>query len=329
MCTAATYKPDEFYFGRNLDYEFSYGESIAIMPRSYAIKLRCGETISKHYAMLGMAHIRDDFPLYYDAANEAGLCIAGLNFVGNAFYQKKPSNRKWIATFELIPLLLAKCRSIREAKELIGTLTLTDEAFAPDMPPSPLHWMIADKNDCIVLEATRDGVKLYEDPVGVLTNNPPFPTQLLMLNSFANLSPKPPINRSGLPLSQYSRGMGAIGLPGDLSSASRFARAAFTLANSKLPENPSEKQKVAQFFHILGSVEQQRGCCELDNSSLEYTIYSSCINADRSIYYFRTYFGHQTRAVELNSENLDSNKLISYPLEDDDILKINSKKPSI
>ena len=84
MCTAATYCNGDFYFGRNLDYEFSYGEHVTIMPRNYPIRLHSG-ALDRHHAMIGMAHIQDDYPLYYDAVNEKGLCIAGLNFVGNAF----------------------------------------------------------------------------------------------------------------------------------------------------------------------------------------------------------------------------------------------------
>lgn len=85
MCTAATYCNGDFYFGRNLDYEFSYGEHVTIMPRNYPIRLH-GGALDRHYAMIGMAHIQNDYPLYYDAVNEKGLCIAGLNFVGNAVY---------------------------------------------------------------------------------------------------------------------------------------------------------------------------------------------------------------------------------------------------
>lgn len=72
---------------------------------------------------------------------------------------------------------------------------------------------------------------------------------------------------------------GALGLPGDLSSPSRFVRAAFVRANARAEQ--TEDASVSQFFHILTSVEQQRGCCELDDGQYEITLYSSCCNADR------------------------------------------------
>ena len=111
-------------------------------------------------------------------------------------------------------------------------------------------------------------------------------------------------------LKQYSRGMGALGLPGDLSSASRFARVAFTKLNSKSGDN--ENDSVSQFFHILGSVDQQRGCCEVAEGKYEITIYTSCCNADKGIYYYTTYNCHRINAVDMHKVNLDDSKLFVY-----------------
>ena len=129
-----------------------------------------------------------------------------------------------------------------------------------------------------------------------------------------SLSAKQPQNTfaNRLTLNSYSRGMGAIGLPGDLSSASRFVRAAFTKMNSISGE--SENESVSQFFHILGSVDQQRGCCEVSEGKYEITIYSSCCNAAKGIYYYTTYNNHQISAVDMHRENLDATELIRYPL---------------
>ena len=88
MCTAATYKTKDFYFGRTLDYEFSYGDEIVVTPHNYEFDFRHAGKLEKHYAIIGMAHVAENYPLYYDAVNEAGLGMAGLNFVGNAFYGK-------------------------------------------------------------------------------------------------------------------------------------------------------------------------------------------------------------------------------------------------
>lgn len=314
MCTAATYKTDDFYFGRTLDYESSYGEEIVIMPRNFRLDFLNVGVNENHYAVIGTAHIAGSYPLFYDAVNEKGLCMAGLNFVGNAHYFKNEDGKDNIAQYEFIPWILGKCASTDEAKELISNINITDTPFNEHMPVGQLHWIIADRNSAITVESVSDGIKVYDNPLGVLTNNPPFDEQMFRLNDFMHLSPRQPKNTFSdkLELKAYSRGMGAIGLPGDLSSQSRFVRVAFVKANSV--SAGSENESVSQFFHILGSVDQQRGCCEVADSKYEITIYTSCCNADKGIYYYTTYDNHRISAVDMRKENLDGNTLIAYPM---------------
>lgn len=314
MCTAATYKTKDFYFGRTLDYEFSYGEEIAVTPRNYKFNFRHMGVSEQHYAIIGMVHMGGGYPLYYDAVNEKGLGMAGLNFVGNTVYAKMEEGKDNVASFEFIPWILSKCASVKEARVLLSGLNLVDTPFAEKFPAAPLHWLIADAEEAITVESVQDGLKVYDNPAGVLTNNPPFEQQMFLLNNYMNLSPRQPENNFSdkLPLDKYSRGMGALGLPGDLSSSSRFARVAFTKLNSV--SGDSEEESVSQFFHILGSVEQQRGCCELPNGSYEITIYTSCCNASKGIYYYTTYTNRQITAVDMHHEDLEGTAVVHYPM---------------
>ena len=314
MCTAATYKTNDFYFGRTLDYESSYGEEIVIMPRNFRLDFLSEGICEKHYAVIGTAHIAGGYPLFYDAVNEKGLCMAGLNFVGNAHYFKNKNGKSNIAQYEFIPWILGKCTSTDEAKELISNINITDTPFSEHMPVGQLHWIIADKNSAITVESVSDGIKVYDNPLGVLTNNPPFDEQMFRLNDYMHLSSRQPKNTFSdkLELKAYSRGMGAIGLPGDLSSQSRFVRVAFVKANSV--SGKGETESVSQFFHILGSVDQPRGCCEVADGKYEITIYTSCCNADKGIYYYTTYDNHRISAVDMRKESLNGNELISYPM---------------
>jgi len=315
MCTAATYQTRDFYMGRTLDYEFSYGEEIVITPRRFPIALRHGGVMDTHYAIIGTAHVADGFPLYYDAVNEKGLGMAGLNFVGSAQYAEVVPDRENIAQFEFIPRLLGRCATLAEAREALRTLNLTGTPFSERLPASQLHWLLADKSGAVVIESVADGLKVYDDPAGVLTNNPPFPQQMAALRNYTRLSAsQPPADFCGVPVTLDSRGMGALGLPGDLSSPSRFVRAAFVRANAR--SERTEDANVSQFFHILTSVEQQRGCCELDDGQFEITLYSSCCNADRGIYYYTTYDNRQITGVKLHAADLDSAQLTAYPLAD-------------
>ena len=314
MCTAATYQTKGFYMGRTLDYEFSYGDEITVTPRHYEFQFRHMGSVSSHYAMIGMAHVAGDYPLYYDAMNEKGLGMAGLNFVGNADFQEVDDTRDNVAQFEFIPWILCQCATLEEAKKLLSRMNLVGTPFSPQLPTAQLHWLIADKTGSLTVECMTDGLHIYDNPVGVLTNNPPFDKQLFHLNDFMHLSPKQPENTfsSDLNLQAYSRGMGALGLPGDLSSASRFVRVAFTKSNSR--SGDSENESVSQFFHILGSVDQQRGCCEVADGKYEITLYTSCCSADTGIYYYTTYENHQISGVDMYRENLDGDTLTRYPL---------------
>lgn len=314
MCTAATYKTKDFYFGRTLDYEFSYGEEIVITPRKFPLNFRHMGTQKEHYAIIGMAHVAENTPLYYDAINEKGLGMAGLNFVGNAVYRMPIDGKENVASFEFIPWILGQCATVAEVREFLARINLVGDFFSASLPAAQLHWLLADKDESITIESIRDGLKIYDNPAGVLTNNPPFDQQMLQLNNFMHLSPKAPKNQFSdkLPLFPHSRGMGGLGLPGDLSSQSRFVRVAFVKLNSV--SGDSEAESVSQFFHILGSVDQQRGCCEVDDGKYEYTIYTSCCNASKGIYYYTTYGNHQITGVDMNREQLDGETLISYPM---------------
>ena len=314
MCTAASYMTKDFYFGRTLDYDFSYGDELVLMPRNFPLHFLKQESISSHYAILGMACIMDGTPLYYDAMNEKGVCIAGLNFVGNACYREPVEGRDNIAQFELIPWILSQCANVEEVKVLLDKLNILNTSFHPSLPVVQLHWMIADRKQVITVEAVKEGLMVYDNPVGVLTNNPPFPLQMFNLRNYRHVSAGSTDDTFApdLELPEYSRGLGALGIPGDLSSQSRFVRVAFTKMNSLSDE--SEEESVSQFFHILNSVDQQRGCCRLGDDKYEITIYTSCCNADKGIYYYTTYDNHQITAVNMHREDLDGMEFVRFPL---------------
>ena len=323
MCTAITYTTKDHYFGRNLDLQFSYNETVTITPRNYIFNFRKMGALANHYAIIGMAYVADDYPLYYDATNEKGLSIAGLNFPENADYKPYAENKDNITPFELIPWILGQCTTVTEAEALLKRINLLKENFSDKLPLSPLHWIIADKVDCIVVEQTKEGLKIFGNPIGVLTNSPPFDVQLFNLNNYINLSNEEPENKFSdkISLTPYSRGMGAMGLPGDNSSMSRFVRSGFVKMNSEFPGE--ENNKVNQFFHILYSVHQQRGCVKV-NGKDEITNYAVCANADKGIYYFTTYENFTVHSVSMHKENLDTSNLVCYELYNENkIISVN------
>ena len=319
MCTAVTYQTKDHYFGRTLDLEYAYNEEVVVTPRHFPLAFRTKGRMDSHYAIIGMATVAENYPLYYEAVNEHGLAMAGLNFPGNAHYFEEMPDKDNIAPFEFMPWILGQCKDLADARVLLGRISLCSIHFSAEFPLSPLHWLIADRIGAITVESMTDGLKIHENTVGVLTNNPPFDYHMTHLCDYLNLTHLPPKNRFGsVALVPYSRGMGAMGLPGDLSSASRFIRAAFVKLNSVCAEG--EQESVSQFFHILGSVDQQRGCAQMPDGSFEITLYTSCMNTDKGIYYYTTYDNSCISAVDMHRCDLDSGQLFQYPLAKEQII---------
>jgi len=313
MCTAVTYRTKNHYFGRNMDYEHSYQETITITPRDYVFHFRRLPPMEHHYAMIGMAMVSGGYPLYYDATNEVGLSMAGLNFPHSAVYMPEMANKDNVTPFELIPWLLGSCKAVAEVKAKLINANLVNIPFSQELPLTPLHWIVTDSEYAAVIEQTEAGLQIFDNPVGVLTNEPPFPFHMINLQNYLHVTTEEPVNRfaPSLPLKAYSRGMGAIGLPGDLSSASRFVKAAFTKLNSVSKD--AESASISQVFHILSSVAQQQGCVRI-GQFYEKTIYTSCCNTTKGIYYHTTYENNQISGVRLHGTDLDTEKLVSYPL---------------
>ncbi len=314
MCTALSLNTADHYFGRTLDLDCSYGEEICILPRRYELSYRKMGDMKSHFAIIGMATVVGDAPLLYDAVNEYGLAMAGLNFPGNAYYPPLKEGADNVTPFEFIPWILGQCKTVAEARGLLAKINLVGIPFSENLPLSPLHWMISDKNEGIVVESMKNGLHIHDNPVGVMTNNPPFEYQLFNLNNYRALSAKNGENRFSdkLGLDEYCQGLGAVGMPGDVSSMSRFVRAAFNRANSVCETD--EVASVSQFFHILGSVEMVRGGCLTAGGKWDITVYTSCMNTDKGLYYYTTYGNRQISCVDMHGADLDGDKVSRFPL---------------
>ncbi len=286
-------------FGRTLDLEHTYAEQVVLTPRDFTLGWRHLPPMERHYAMLGMATAAEGFPLYYDAINEHGLAMAGLNFPHSGVYSPEGE----VASFELIPYVLGQCANVEEAKRLLTHIRVGNTSFSSDYPATRLHWMVADATASIVVESTAQGMAVYDNPVGVMTNEPPFPDQRRLWEAFSHLTaneptPTPP---------HLGRGSGSVGLPGDFTSPSRFARAAFAAAHSE-----ADKDAVGQFFHAMATVEVPQGCVRLPDGGRVISHYTSCMDLEQRVYYYRTYGCQRITAVRLTDS--EGNALRTYPL---------------
>jgi choloylglycine hydrolase len=312
MCTAIKF--DERFFGRTLDFEHSFGEELIVTPRD---RMHIGESVNR-YAIMGIGVKNGHTPLYFDGVNEWGLASAALNFPGCAVYHSIGEGKRGVSSAHLISLILGFCRSVSEARDMLGNIFISDEGADKSIPPTLLHWIVADSREAIVVESVSEGLRIYDDPIGVLTNSPDFPYQLTRLSDYPSLTAKNPESTAfDLPL--YSRGMGAIGLPGDFSSTSRFVRAGFVKENT-ITEESDTTGEISRLFHILGAVSVPPGCIVTDEGKAVSTIYTACADLEEPAYYLTTSSCRTIRKISLTDELSQANEISTHPIHRKEII---------
>ena len=313
MCTAVScHFLNKSYFGRNLDYEYSFGENVIIIPRNFIFEFKKESVNACHYAIIGIGIEKDNYPLMFDCMNEYGLAFAGLNFPDNAVYKTFKEGKINLTPYEFPLWILGKYKTVQEIKTVLNNINLLDIPFYDEYPITPLHFIFSDKSESVVCEFTDNGMNIYENKFNILTNNPVFPVMAQEMNKYIGLSAKNPAPDHEKNIKCESNGMGSIGLPGDFSSRSRFVRAVFNLEN--MVKNDNNIDNITQFFHLLDSVYQYEGCVITENGGFEKTLYSSCLDLDSGNLYYTTYRNFQIVCVGLNQKNKNGNKLVCKPL---------------
>lgn len=321
MCTALTLKTKDgqHLFGRNMDIEYNFNQAVHLVPRNFEYKnVATNETNSTKYAVMGMATIIDNHPLFAEAMNEKGLACAGLNFPGFAYHSDNLIDGKNnLPPYDLILWILSNFETIEDLKPELENINLVNRQLNSSTPLPTLHWIVSDKSgNCLVIENTKEKLIIYDNEVGVLTNAPTFNWHTTNLIQYMGLNADQPQNTkwSRLNLSPQSQGLGMFGIPGDFSSASRFIRAAFY--KSSLESSDIEFCGVSEFFHILNNVAMLNGAVKTPEGKYDLTQYTSCMNQDKCIYYYNTYNNNQINAIDMNKEDLNSTEIKIFPYRD-------------
>ena len=302
MCTAVSYKTKDHDFGRNLDLEYSYNEQVVITPKNYRFNFTDNRILDKGYAIIGIATVCENYPLYYDACNEYGLAGAGLNFPYNDLYSNDENSVMLkIAPYEILPAVLRTCKSIAEVKELLTNTIFINKSFNDNFKATNMHYMFADSCSSITVESKNGVVNVYDNTVNVLTNTPTFIEQIENLKQYQNITNEE-TNKT-----LNSKGTGALGLPGDFTSKSRFVRAEFLLRTTVSLGND-----LTEFYNVLSSVAEPKGSVKVNDNKYFYTQYSSCMDLKEKIYYYKTYENSRIYAVRLS--NIDGKDLAAYDL---------------
>ena len=283
MCTAVSIWGKRHLFGRTLDLARTYGEEIVLTPRNFLLS----DDEGAHYAMLGVAHLFWGMPLYYDAVNERGLAAAALRFPLEAVYHKMGEGKQGIPSHALIPYVLSRAATLDEAVSLLQNAVITDEAVDATLPTTPLHWILADKTGAVTVESVCEGLKIYENSVGVLANAPRFPEQLVAMDESK--------------------------IKGDYSSTARFGRAAFYKTHTVIGD--SAEEAAAEFLHLMETVSMPKGAVTTTEGDMPYTQYTACADTKTGTYFYTTYRCRRIRAVSMRGKCLDGKELYTAPLD--------------
>lgn len=317
MCTCISINS---YFGRNMDITHSFNERIIITPRNYIINYKVESPSIVHYAIIGIGNVTNNYPLYADAINEHGLGVAALNFPYFSYYHKQNKDKINLAPYELILYILSNFKNVKEVKEKINLINLVNINFSMNLKNTPLHYMVSDNIESIVIESTKNGINIYNNPFNILTNSPPFSYHKENIKNYLNLHNKDSINviNKSLKLNPISFGLGAFGLPGDYSSTSRFIKGFFI--KSFLDFNKDEYYNIIQFYNCLDSIKMIKGCVYTKHG-YEYTRYTSIYNLSKGILYYKTYDDYRIYSMNLFNNNLNNNELIIYEFNIDSKIK--------
>lgn len=306
-----------------MDLAYYFNQAVMIIPRNYQYQDKVtGNIVTNKRAIIGMGTVIDNHPALADGMNDAGLACAGLNFEGYAYFEQDPVEGKHnIAPYDFIQWVLSNHETVEQVKQGIEHLELVNRPINDKTPVSMLHWMIVDKKgEAIVVEKTKDGISVYDNHLGVIANNPTFDWHMTNLNEYLHVSPTSPKEAKWgeHTLKALGVGAGTLGIPGDFASVSRFVRIAFIRAH--MPKIAGDIQAITQFFHMLDYVKMVKGGVLTDEGLEDFTTYTSCMDQEKGIYYYKTYENHRINAVDMHKEQLEgtSLKIFNY-LTDEDI----------
>jgi len=296
--------------GRTMEFGFDVKSEVMVVPAGTPMtgSLPGGATGIKYttkYGMIGANAL--GFPVIVDGINEQGLFVSDLYFPGYAGYADvTPENAsRAMASYEIGNWLLGNFATVDEVRAHLQDIVLVSTAVEALGGPPPLHFIIRDRSGkSLVIEPLEGKLKVYDDPVGVLTNSPSFDWHLTNLRNYIGLTAQnvPSLQLGGnFTLPQFGQGTGMFGLPGDATPPSRFVRAV-AYSQTALPVSTAA-EAVLQVFHImnsfdipLGSVREKSG----DAIHVDYTVWTSVADLKNDRWYFRTYNDQALRLVDLH-----------------------------
>ncbi len=311
---------------RTMEFAIDIHSDVLMIPRGFA---RTGTTPDgkeglkwkAKYASIGANGV--GLPVLFDGLNEKGLAAGTFYFPTSAGYMPYTAADagKTIAQWEVGSWILENFANVEEVKANISNIVVPAVVFGGWGFAPEAHYIVHDAaGKSIVIEYIGGKLNVYDNPLGVVTNSPPFDWHMTNLRNYVNFSMTnvPPVQLGSIKLQPFGQGSGMLGLPGDFTPPSRFVRAV-AFSQSVLPSKTGA-DAVLEAFHILNQFDIPKGAArehekdEHGNVMADYTIWTAASDLKAKRYYFRTYENSQIRMVDLMKMNLDGKDMVKISM---------------
>lgn len=322
MCTNISYKStdgDEF-FARTQEYFVEYDFAGVQFPRNYEVPIAASNWTTK-YSVMGVGVLYNDqmTPAVLDGINEYGLSVVSHYFADEYDYatleEIKEAGKMPVCPEQFIFYLLSMCKDVDDVKETLQKVSIPNFSLVQS-EALPQHFCAKDASgkSIIIEPSVKLGFNVFDNEVGVMTNNPTYDWHLKNLRNYTFLSDHNAPDRlfGTKEIKSFGKGSGLLGMPGDYTSPSRFVRAAALLQFS---EPTDTKHSVNKGFHILDTSDIVRGEVKLEDGVVHFNEYSAVYNLSRRELYVRLYDDFTIQKMSFNDELVEGDSITVYPLQ--------------
>lgn len=297
MCTTITLQSmqKENFFGRTMDFSYPIEPGLYVIPKNHQWdSLITTKKYMDHYSFISIGQETDGMLSFFDGVNERGFAAAVLYFEGYATYDLPIEDKEPIASLDFLHYILGRCGSVDDLKTLLKNVRIVGLPDPVTQKAAPLHWIATDRSGkCVVIEQTKSGLEVINNPIGVMANSPDFDWHMTNLRNYMDVSTtqQKEVYWGDVSLTPFGQGGGTKHLPGGFTSPERFVRTAFLKTHVQIPENRTEALMTC--FHIMNSVSIPKGIVLTDRGTYDYTKYTAFMNTNTCEYYFKTYENNQ------------------------------------
>lgn len=341
-CTGITLRAADgaVVYGRTMEWgSFDLNSQVVVVPRGFRFTARTpdkkpGLTWDGKYGFVGLDGL--DFEVYLDGMNEKGLAVGGFYHPGFAEYQEYDPAKaaESMGPGDVIAYLLSTCASVDEAKAAIARVRVTAVIAPPIGIPPPAHYIVTEPSGkAVVIEYLKGELRLFDAPLGVITNAPTYDWHEINLRNYLNLSAVslPTKRIEDMNFAPLGGGSGMIGLPGDFTPPSRFVRAV-AFSKSARP-TPTGDETVYEVFRILDNFNVPLGAAEGEGEAKtkgmrSSTIWTTVWDTKNTTLSYHTQHNRRVRKVDLTKLDFVAKDRLRFPLDREKTQDIDDVTPA-